>query len=392
MFNNPKRIVILGSTGSVGRQALEIIAFDESLSVCGLAAGANWRLLAEQVRAFGPEAVAIAEPAAADELSSVLPKGAELLTGPEAMSDLIWRVRPDMVLTAVVGSAGLTPTLTAIECGADLAIANKESLVMAGAIIMPSARKAGINVLPVDSEHSAIFQCLIGHETKDVHRVTLTASGGPFRNQPPEKVRHASMKEVLKHPTWQMGRKISIDSATMMNKALEIIETHHLFDLPAHRIEVVIHPESIVHACVEFFDGSVLAQMSRPAMTTPISFALHYPDRPARPSAPLLDLSEAGCLHFEAADVRKYPALELGYEVVRRGGTAGAVLNAANETAVEAFIAGRIEFGQIVEIVQEVLTETPTKTEIDLETILVVDNDTRRRTEEIIEKIVIGNS
>ncbi|MDY7009391.1 MAG: 1-deoxy-D-xylulose-5-phosphate reductoisomerase [Planctomycetota bacterium] len=384
MSNNPKRIVILGSTGSVGRQALEIIAVDEGLSICGLAAGSNWRLLSEQAGNFRPDAVAIAEPAAAGELSKVLPEDTDLLTGPEAMSDLIWQVRPDMVLTAVVGSAGLTPTLTAIECGADLAIANKESLVMAGAIIMPAARRAGINVLPVDSEHSAIFQCLVGHETEDVHRVTLTASGGPFRNQPPEKARRASLAEVLKHPTWRMGRKISIDSATMMNKALEIIETHHLFDLPVHRIEVVIHPESIVHACVEFFDGSVLAQMSRPAMTTPISFALHYPARPDRPSAPLLDLTETGCLHFEAVDMQKYPALELGYEVVRRGGTAGAVLNAANETAVEAFIAGRIQFGQIVEIVKEVLSETPTKTEIDLETVLVADDEARRRTEEIV--------
>ncbi|MCD4699232.1 MAG: 1-deoxy-D-xylulose-5-phosphate reductoisomerase [Phycisphaerae bacterium] len=384
MFTNPKRIVILGSTGSVGRQALEIITADEGLSVCGLAAGSNWRLLAEQAKTFNADAVAIAEPEAAKELASVLLEGTDMLTGPESMSDLIWQVEPDMVLTAMVGSSGLTPTLTAIKCGADLAIANKESLVMAGAIIMPAARKAGINVLPVDSEHSAIFQCLVGHETKDVHRVTLTASGGPFRNQPAEKVRHASLDEVLKHPTWQMGQKISIDSATMMNKALEIIETHHLFDLPVHRIEVVIHPESIIHACVEFFDGSVLAQMGHPSMTTPISFALHYPARPTSPSAPLLDLAEAGCLHFEAADMQKYPALELGYEVVRRGGTAGAVLNAANEIAVEAFIAGRIEFGQIVEIVKEVLTETPTKTEIDLETVLVADDDARRRTEEIV--------
>ncbi len=388
MSHSLKRIAILGSTGSVGRQALEIIAADESLSVVGLSAGANWKLLAEQAKTFDADAVAIAEPEAAKELASVLAEGTDLLTGPESMNDLIWQVEPDMVLTAVVGSAGLGPTLTAIKCEADLAIANKESLVMAGAIIMPAARKAGINVLPVDSEHSAIFQCLIGHEHKDVHRVTLTASGGPFRNKTPEEVEHATLAEVLKHPTWKMGRKISVDSATMMNKALEIIETHHLFDLPPHRIEVVIHPESIVHACVEFFDGSVLAQLSRPAMTTPIAIALSYPQRPAHPSAPLLDLAEAGALHFESADEQRYPALELGYEVVRRGGTAGAILNAANETAVEAFIAGRIEFGQIVGIVKRVLTETPIKTEIDLETILATDNEVRRRTEEI----VIGNS
>ncbi len=384
MSYSPKRIAILGSTGSVGRQALEIIAADESLSVAGLSAGANWKLLAEQAKTFDADAVAIADPEAAKELASVLAEGTDLLTGPESMNDLIWQVEPDMVLTAVVGSAGLGPTLTAIKCGADLAIANKESLVMAGAIIMPAARKAGINVLPVDSEHSAIFQCLIGHEHKDVHRVTLTASGGPFRNKTPEEVEHASLDDVLKHPTWKMGRKISVDSATMMNKALEIIETHHLFDLPTHRIEVVIHPESIVHACVEFFDGSVLAQLSRPSMTTPIAIALNYPNRPAHPSAPLLDLAEAGALHFEEADERHYPALALGYEVVRRGGTAGAILNAANETAVEAFMAGRIEFGQIVGIVKKVLTETPIKTEIDLETILAIDNEVRKRTEEIV--------
>ncbi len=387
MSYSPKRIAILGSTGSVGRQALEIIAADESLSVVGLSAGANWKLLAEQAKTFDADAVAIADPEAAKELISILSEGTDLLTGPESMNDLIWQVEPDMVLTAVVGSAGLGPTLTAIKCGADLAIANKESLVMAGAIIMPAARKAGINVLPVDSEHSAIFQCLIGHEHKDVHRVTLTASGGPFRNKTLDQVEHASLDDVLKHPTWKMGRKISVDSATMMNKALEIIETHHLFDLPTHRIEVVIHPESIVHACVEFFDGSVLAQLSRPAMTTPIAIALSYPQRPAHPSAPLLDLAETGALHFEEADTQRYPALELGYEVVRRGGTAGAILNAANETAVEAFMSGRIEFGQIVGIVEKVLTETPIKTEIDLETILATDNEVRQRTEEI----VIGN-
>ena len=375
---DPKRIVILGSTGSIGRQALQVLADDDGLHACGLAAGGNWKLLAEQARATGAEAVAVADERAAAALRAALPEGVTVLTGPDAMCELIRRTRPDMVLTGVVGSAGLAPTLTAIECGADLAIANKESLVMAGAIVMPAARAAGVHVLPVDSEHSGVFQCLAGHRREDVRRVILTASGGPLRTWPPERVRNATLAEVLNHPTWQMGRKVTIDSANLTNKALEVIEAHWLFDLPAEQIEVVIHPESIVHAAVEYTDGAIIAQLGAPSMVTPIAYALHYPRRPARPVAPIR-LAELGSLHFEAPDVRRFPALRLGYEVVRRGGVSGAVLNAANESAVEAFIAGRIRFGAIVEIVEDVLNQVPAATEVTLATIAGADAEARRR-------------
>ncbi|HET6426784.1 MAG TPA: 1-deoxy-D-xylulose-5-phosphate reductoisomerase, partial [Phycisphaerae bacterium] len=244
----------MGATGSVGRQALEIIAGSDRLGVCALAAGANWELLAEQAKRFRPQAVAVADEGAARSLSAALGGGVEVLAGADAAAELVHKVRPDLVLTAMVGTAGLAPTLAAIECGADLAVANKESLVMAGAVIMPAARAAGIHVLPVDSEHSAIFQCLQGRPAEQVRRIIITASGGPFRTWEPRRAAHASLEEVLRHPTWEMGRKITIDSATLMNKALEVVEAHWLFGVGADRIEVLIHPESLVHGCVEFTD------------------------------------------------------------------------------------------------------------------------------------------
>ena len=384
----PKRIAILGSTGSVGRQALDIIASAEAgrFEVCALSGGGNWRLLAEQACATGAGVVAIADAAVAGNLAGALADGTTVLSGSDALADAVRRCQPDLVMTAVTGSAGLAPTLAAIDCGADLAVANKESLVMAGAVIVPAARAAGVNLLPVDSEHSAVFQCLTGRGAADVRRVILTASGGPFRDWPASRVRDASLEEVLNHPTWQMGRKITIDSATLLNKALEVIEAHWLFDLPAEKIEVVIHPESVVHACVEFADGTVLAQMGPPSMATPIALALYWPDRAPAPAAPL-DLAAAGGLHFDPPDAEQYPALDLGYEVLRRGGTAGAVLNAANEVAVAAFVAGRIGFGQIVEIVRKVLNQTPVKSEVTLEAIVCADAEARRQTESIVARV-----
>ena len=380
-----KRIAILGSTGSVGRQALEVIAGEDRFSACALAAGSNWELLAEQATQSGAELVAIADAARADDLAAALPSGTELLSGERALAELIRRARPDLVLTAVVGSAGLAPTLAAIECGADLAIANKESLVMGGAVIMPAARRAGVQVLPVDSEHSAIFQCLAGHRRQDVRKVVLTASGGPFRTATAEQVRHASLDDVLNHPTWRMGRKVTVDSATLMNKAMEVIEAHWLFDLRADQIEVAIHPESVVHGLVEFRDGSVLAQMGRPSMATPIAFALYYPERAPRAAA-ALELPALGSLHFEAVDQERFGALRLGYEAIGRGPAAGAALNAANEAAVEAFLAGEIQFGRIVEIVEEVLNQAAVTAEVSLDTLLAADADARRRAREIITR------
>jgi len=378
-----KRIAVLGSTGSVGRQALEIIAGSDRLEVCALAAGGNWQLLAEQAREFAPEAVAVADAGAAKSFSDAIGGGMDVPAGKDAAAEVVRKVRPDMVLTAMVGSSGLAPTLAAIECGADLAVANKESLVMAGAMVMPAARAAGVHVLPVDSEHSAIFQCLQGRRAEEVRKIIITASGGPFRTWEPGRAANASLEEVLRHPTWEMGRKITIDSATLMNKALEVVEAHWLFGMDAGRIEVLIHPESLVHGCVEFTDGSILAQIGSTSMATPIAFALHYPDRAPKPPAPL-DLPAAGALHFEAADTNRFGAIGLGFEVIRRGGTAGAVLNAANEQAVSAFVAGRLAFGGIVNIVREVLNKVPVNPEVTARTIQEADAEARRRAEALI--------
>jgi len=385
MPDTPKRIAIVGSTGSIGRQALEIIAAEERFIACGLGAGGNWQLLAEQARSFRPEAVAIADPGAARALREAVPRSVAVLSGPESASELIRRVRPEMVLTAVAGSAGLAPTLAAIECGADLALANKESLVMAGAVVMAAARAAGISIVPVDSEHSAVFQCLAGHRRGDVRKVILTASGGPFRDWPAERIRQATLEEALNHPTWQMGQKVTIDSATLMNKALEVIEAHWLFDLSAEQIEVVIHPESLVHACVEFRDGSILAQMGAASMATPIAHALYYPQRRPSPAA-RLELTGLSGLHFSRVDPERFPAIRLGYEAIRRGGTAGAILNAADEAAVAAFAEGRIQLSRIPTIVEDVLNRTPVKAEVDLDSIHAAAAEARRLAEEIIAR------
>jgi len=382
-----RRVAILGSTGSIGSQALEVIASQPSLSVCALAAGNNWRLLLEQAREFKPEAAAVLSPAGAEALRSAFAdaggQGPEVFSGPDAMTELIRRTRPDVVLSGVVGTAGLAPTLAAIECGATLAIANKETLVMAGAIVMPAARAAGVPVLPVDSEHSAIFQCLQAGRRKHVRRIVITASGGALRDWPAEKVEQATVQDALKHPTWSMGRKITIDSATLINKALEVVEAHWLFDMPAEQIDVVLHAESIIHSFVEYCDGSVIAQLGEPSMATPIAYALGWPERFERQVAPL-DLAAVGRLTFSALTDRFERAVRLGHQAVERGGLAGAVLNAANEAAVEAFLAGRVRFGQIVEIVETVLNQTPPTAEVTLDALLRADAWARRQVQQRI--------
>ncbi len=380
-----RRVAILGSTGSIGSQTLEVVASQPSLSVCALAAGNNWRLLAEQARQFRPEAVAVASPESAEAIRSAAGAGdvPHILSGPDAMTELIHRTHPDVVLSGVVGTSGLAPTLAAIECGATLAIANKETLVMAGAIVMPAAHAAGVPVLPVDSEHSAIFQCLLAGRREQVRRIVITASGGALRDWPGEKVEKATVADALKHPTWSMGRKITIDSATLINKALEVVEAHWLFDMPAEQIDVVLHGESIVHSFVEYCDGSAIAQMGKPSMTTPISYALSWPERFERQVAPL-DLATAGKLTFSALSDRFERAVRLGHAAIARGGAAGAVLNAANEAAVEAFLAGRIRFGRIVEMVETVLNQTPPVTEVTLEALLRADSWARTQVQELI--------
>jgi len=367
-----RRIAILGSTGSIGRQTLEVVASQPRLEVCALAAGNNWQLLAEQARRVSAPIVALASEDSGEPLRQAVGQAAEVLAGPDAMCDLVRRSRPDVLLSGVVGTAGLAPTLAGIECGATLAIANKETLVMAGAIVMPAAAAAGVDVVPVDSEHSAIFQCLAGSRREDVRRVVVTASGGALRDWSDADVEHATVDDALKHPTWEMGRKITIDSATLINKALEVVEAHWLFALEANQIEVVLHGESIVHSLVEFCDGSVIAQMGRPEMTTPIAYALCYPER-ARRRTPPLDLGAIGRLTFSPPADRFARAVRLGHEAIRRGGAGGAVLNAANEAAVEAFLDGRIRFGRIVPIVESLVNQTPPLSEVTLEGLLRAD-------------------
>jgi 1-deoxy-D-xylulose-5-phosphate reductoisomerase len=381
-----KRIAILGSTGSIGRQTLDVIASQDDLRACGLAAGSAWELLGEQAQRFGPDVVALASEDGGELLRRRLGPRTEVLAGPEAMTDLIRRTRPDMVLSGVVGAAGLEPTLAAIECGAALGIANKETLVMAGAIVMPAARRNGVPVLPVDSEHSAIFQCLASGRREEVRRVIITASGGALRDWPVDEVAHATIDDALNHPTWEMGPKITVDSATLLNKALEVVEAHWLFDLPAEQIDVVLHPESIVHSCVEFHDGSVIAQMGLPDMATPIAYALNHPHRAAR-STDSLDLAEMGSLTFRKLTGRFRKAVDLGFEAIRRGGAAGAVLNGANEAAVAAFLAGQIPFGQIVELVQETLNQAEPIEEVTLKSLSAADAAARRHVAQCVDAL-----
>jgi len=377
----PKRIAVLGSTGSIGRQTLEVISSVEGLSACGLAAGANWRLLVAQARELRPQWVALRDEQAAEAARPALPAETTLLSGPGAAAELVRVSRPDLVLNGIVGSAGLAPTLAAIDCRADLAIANKETLVMAGQIVMSAARQAGVAVLPVDSEHSAIAQCLAAGRRSEVRKVVLTASGGALRDWDAGQAAEATVEQALNHPNWRMGPKITIDSATLVNKALEVVEAHWLFDLAPEQIEVVLHPESVVHSYVEYRDGSVIAQLAPPDMAMPIAWALCHPERPAR-GDPSLDLAQLGRLTFAALTGRFARAVELGFEVICRGGAAGAVLNGANEAAVEAFLAGQVPFGRIVELVEQTLNradEVQVGGEPDLEALVAADTWARRQ-------------
>jgi len=352
-----KRVLILGSTGSIGRAALEVAdALRDEIEICGLAACTSWRELAEQARRCGAGAVALADPSHYEDCRSECPSGTDVLCGAEGLVELIARSEATFVLSAIVGAAGLPPTLEAIRRGVDVGLANKESLVLAGSIIMPLLREFGSRLIPVDSEHSAIFQALHSGRSTDVRRVVLTASGGPFRKWTAERIAQASLDDALRHPTWKMGAKITIDSATMANKALEVIEATHLFDLESDRIDVLVHPESIVHSMVEFNDGAIVAQLGTPDMRIPIQYAMTYPRRAAGPGE-RMDWRAARSLHFEPPDFERFPALRLGYEAARSGGSSGAVFNAANEAAVERFRAGEIRFGEIARLTERVLAD-----------------------------------
>ena len=351
-----KRLALLGSTGSIGEQTLAVVAeFPEHFRVTALGAGRNVAALAEQVRRFRPERVAVGDAAGARELRERLGRETpELGVGAEGLV-AVAEHPADLVVAGLVGAVGLAPTLAAIRAGRDVALANKEVLVMAGALVQREVRKHGVRLLPVDSEHSAIFQALAGQRREDVARLLLTASGGPFRTWSAEQIARATVSEALAHPNWSMGPKITIDSATLANKALEVIEARWLFDVPPERVEVVVHPQSIVHSLVEFVDGSLLAQLGLPDMRVPIAVALAYPER-----LPLglerLDLAAVGRLDFEAPDRERFPCLELAYAALRGGEAAPAVLNAANEVAVAAFLDGALPFPAIAAANAEVLS------------------------------------
>ena len=344
-----QNVVVLGSTGSVGRSALNVLAHDGGarLRVYGLSAHSRWEELVAQARAFRPRFAALTDPAAAARVDSQLRgTGTELLAGLDGLVRMVQDPQVDRVLTAIVGAAGLHGTWAALEAGKTVALANKETLVVGGPLVTDLARRTGATLLPVDSEHSAIFQALRAGRAAEVRRVILTSSGGPFRGRSARALADVTPDEALRHPTWRMGPKISVDSATLMNKALEVIEARWLFGLRPEQIEVVIHPESVVHSLVEFVDGSVVAQLSPPDMRLPIQYALTYPRRVEGP-CPRLDLARALALHFEPPDRDTFPALDLGFEVLRAGGTAGAALNAANEAAVARFLAGTLGFRDI---------------------------------------------
>ena len=352
-----RRVAVLGSTGSIGTSALDVAAaLPDRVAVVGLSAHSKWQLLAEQCRRFRPRVAVLTDRAAFDAADrTAFPADTELLCGEDAACALASAPDVDVVLSAVVGAAGLTGTWAAVESGKTVALANKESLVVAGALVTELARRRNARLLPVDSEHSAIFQALTGHAAADVERVVLTASGGPFRGKTAAELEGVTPAEALKHPTWVMGPKITVDSATLMNKALEVIEARWLFDLTAEQIDVIVHPESVVHSFVEFVDGSVLAQLSPPDMRLPIQLAFTHPHRLSGP-AKRMDWKALSALRFEPPDRDTFPALELGFEVARAGGTAGAVLNAANEAAVARFLNSDLRFPDIARCCRAVLS------------------------------------
>jgi len=382
-----KTIAILGSTGSIGRNVLAVVRqYPGRFKVAGLAAGDNLALLKEQIEEFGPELVSLADPARAAELAQALPAAGRprIVAGPSGIEQVATLAGVSQVVSAVVGAAGLLPTLAAIRAGKDIALANKETLVMAGELIMAEVARLGVNLHPVDSEHSAIAQGLDAGRREDVSRLVLTASGGPFFRRLDKDLATVTPAEALAHPNWSMGKKISIDSATLMNKGLEVIEAHHLFAIPVARIEVLIHPQSIVHSLVEYRDGALIAHLGIPDMQIPIAYALSFPER-LDLKLPRLDLAAAPNLEFLAPDHQRFPALLLACAACKGGGTLPAALNGANEVAVEAFLAGAISFTAITSIVAETLRCCPRREASDLTTILAADTEARNLAKALVD-------
>jgi len=375
-----KGLAILGSTGSIGTNVLRVVeAFPGRFQVVGLAAGRRVEVLGEQVARHRPRVVSVADEAALDRLGRLVDlSGVLSLTGERGMVEVATRAEVDTVVASAVGAVGLVPTYRALEAGKDVALANKETLVMAGELMLARARESGSRLLPIDSEHCALHQCLDGRRPHDVRRLLLTASGGPFRTRAPETFSRITRDEALAHPTWRMGPKITIDSATMMNKGLEVIEARWLFDVPPERIEVLIHPQSVVHSMVEFVDGTVLAQLGVTDMRVPIQYALSHPDR-WEGAIGGMDFARPMHLDFEAPDPARFPCLGLAYRALERGGTAPAALNAANEVAVAAFLEGRAPFVAIPEAIRDVLEATAPAPASVLEDVIEADRRARER-------------
>jgi 1-deoxy-D-xylulose-5-phosphate reductoisomerase len=384
-----KRIVILGSTGSIGSSTLDVVSrFPDRFQIVGLAAGSNDQILEDQIRTFQPKVVALSCPDAAKRLRARVGNvEVEVLDGEPGLCEVARFPQCDLVISAIVGGAGLKPTLSAIQAGRPVALANKEPMVMAGQLMQQEAHKHRVTIFPIDSEHSAIFQSMEGHRKVDIRRVVITASGGPFWDWPATDLQHVTPAQALKHPNWKMGAKITTDSATLMNKGLEVIEARWLFDLPASQIDVVIHRESIIHSLVEYCDGSVISQLGHPDMRTPISYAMNYPERvPLHP--PLLDLGKIGKLTFFPPDSEKFPCLQLAYDALAGGAGLPATLNAANEVAVHAFLNNQIAFLDISKVIEETMTAYSPKPLSTIEDVLDVDQWARRTAEEIMKTCV----
>ena len=381
-----RTVALLGSTGSIGTQAVEVARGLDDVSVRALAAASNGELMAEQARLLGVKVAALSDPDAARKHAHLFEEiGVKLLVGPEGVLEIAASAECDLVLNAIVGSAGLDATLAVLQRGADLALANKESLVAGGRLVTDTARSTGAAIVPVDSEHSAIYQCLLGEDKRDLRRIILTASGGPFRERPPGSLDEVTVEETIAHPTWNMGPKVTVDSATLVNKGLEVIEAHHLFDVDMDRIDVVIHPQSVVHSMVEMVDGSVLAHMGVPDMRIPVQYAMTRPRRAPSP-AESLSLASYGELTFFEVDGDRWPALGLAYEAARRGGTCPAAMNAANEDAVAAFLERRIGFTRISEVVGETVERHERLQGASLDEIREAEARARSLARELIEK------
>jgi 1-deoxy-D-xylulose-5-phosphate reductoisomerase len=380
-----RKVLILGSTGSIGTQALEVISASPELEAVGLAAGRGWETTVAQAREHGVEVIALADRDAAARAGEAW--GGRVLAGEEGVRELIATVEPDLVLNGIVGAAGLASTVVALTAGIDVALANKESLVLGGELVMALAEATGARLLPVDSEHSALHQLIGAEAPGTVDRLVVTASGGPFRGR--TDLGDVSVADALEHPTWKMGGRITIDCATLMNKGFEVIEAHHLFGVPYERIEVVVHPQSLVHSLIQLNDGSTLAHLGHPDMRVPISYALHFPNR-APVDVPRLDLAAVGALTFEEPDPETFACLRIAREAGEAGGTAPCVLNAADEVAVAAFLDGGIGFTSIAAAIEGVLEQMPARPVTHFEDLFEVDAEARRRTEEQVRGLALA--